>query len=67
MLWPLIVLQRETNLTLPVAINRLLSVFATEIRFAYAASVLALVPMVIVYLLMQRWLTRGILAGAVKG
>ncbi|MEM1011699.1 MAG: carbohydrate ABC transporter permease [Planctomycetota bacterium] len=67
LLWPLIVLQRESNLTLPVAINRLLSVFSTEIRYAYAASLMALVPMVIVYLLMQRWLTRGILAGAVKG
>ncbi len=67
LLWPLIVLQRDSNATLPVAINGLLSVFATNLRFAYAASVMALVPMVIFYLLMQRWLTRGLLAGAVKG
>lgn len=67
LLWPLIVLQSDANQTLPVAINQLLSVFATEIRYAYAASVMALVPMVIVYLVMQRWLTRGLLAGAVKG
>ena len=67
LLWPLIVLQRDSNATLPVAINGLLSVFATNLRFAYAASVLALVPMVVFYLLMQRWLTRGLLAGAVKG
>jgi putative chitobiose transport system permease protein len=67
LLWPLIVLQRDENFTLPVAINLLLGVFSTNPRYAYAASVLALVPMVIVYLLMQRWLTRGLLAGAVKG
>jgi putative chitobiose transport system permease protein len=67
LLWPLIVLQDEANMTLPVAISRLLSVHASEIRWAYAASVIALVPMVLVYLVMQRWLTRGILAGAVKG
>lgn len=67
LLWPLIVLQREQNATLPVAINLLLSVFATNIRYAYAASVMALVPMVVAYLFMQRWLTRGLLAGAVKG
>ena len=67
LLWPLVVLQSDGNQTLPVAINQLLSVFATEIRYAYAASVMALVPMVIVYLLMQRWLTKGLLAGAVKG
>ena len=66
LLWPLIVLQRDANMTLPVAINQLLSVFATNVRWAYAASVMALVPMVLVYLLMQRWLTRGLLAGAVK-
>ena len=67
LLWPLIVLQRDSNATLPVAINLLLSVFATNIRFAYAASVTALVPMVVAYLFAQRWLTRGLLAGAVKG
>ncbi|MEL7237418.1 MAG: carbohydrate ABC transporter permease [Planctomycetota bacterium] len=67
LLWPIIVLQSEEKFTLPVAISQLLSVFASEIRFAYAASLLALVPMVLMYVVMQRWLTRGILAGAVKG
>jgi len=67
LLWPLIVLQSQENFTLPVAINQLLGVFATNIRWAYAGSVLALVPMLIVYIVMQRWLQRGLLAGAVKG
>jgi putative chitobiose transport system permease protein len=67
LLWPLIVLQEQENYTLPVALNQLLGVFATNVRYAYAGSVLALVPMVIVYLFMQRWLQRGLLAGAVKG
>ena len=67
LLWPLIVLQSSGKYTLPVAINQLLSVFAADVRYAYAASVLALVPMVIMYIVMQRWLSRGLLAGAVKG
>lgn len=67
LLWPLIVLQDERNHTLPVAINQLLGVFGDNVRFAYAASVLALIPMVVMYAVMQKWLQRGMLAGAVKG
>lgn len=67
LLWPLIVLQEQHNYTLPVALNQLLGVFATNVRYAYAGSVLALIPMVVVYVAMQRWLQRGLLAGAVKG
>ena len=44
-----------------------LGAFATNIRWFYAGSVLALAPMVVLYVLMQRWLLRGLLAGAVKG
>lgn len=67
LLWPLIVLQSAEKYTLPVAINQLMSVFAAEVRYAYAASVMALIPMVLMYIVMQRWLSRGLLAGAVKG
>lgn len=67
LLWPLIVLQDDRKYTLPVAITQLMSTFAANERYAYAASVLALVPMLVMYIVMQRWLQRGILAGAVKG
>ena len=67
LLWPLIVLDQQEHFTLPVAINHLMGVFATNIRYAYAGSVLALVPVLVMFLLMQRFLERGLLAGAVKG
>ncbi len=67
LLWPLVVLQEQQNYTLPVALNQLLGVFATNVRYAYAGSALALLPMVLFFLLMQRWMQRGLLAGAVKG
>ena len=67
LLWPLIVLQSESKQTLPVAINQLLSVHADNVRYAYAAAVLALLPMILGYVFAQRWLERGMLAGAVKG
>lgn len=67
LLWPLIVLQEQNHYTLPVALNQLLGVFSTNIRYAYAGAVLALLPMVVMYAVMQKWLQRGLLAGAVKG
>ncbi|HRK31731.1 MAG TPA: carbohydrate ABC transporter permease [Tepidisphaeraceae bacterium] len=67
LLWPLVVLQSSSNYTLPVALDQLLGMFSANIRFAYAGSVLAVIPMIAIYLLMQRWLERGLLAGAVKG
>lgn len=67
LLWPLIVLDSRENATLPVAINELLGVFSTNIRAAYAASVIALIPVLLVYVFAQRWLTPNLLAGSVKG
>lgn len=67
LLWPLIVLQSEEKFTLPVSINRLLGVFATNQRYAYAASVMALVPILVAFVLSQRWFRAGLFAGAVKG
>ncbi len=67
LLWPLIVLQSQEQFTLPVAINQLLGVFATNVRYAYAGSVLAMLPILLFFLVAQRFLTKGLLAGAVKG
>jgi putative chitobiose transport system permease protein len=67
LLWPLIILQSEDKFTLPVAINRMLGVFATNPRVAYAASVLAIVPIIIFFLTVQRWLKPELFGGAVKG
>lgn len=66
LLWPLIVLQSDEKMTLPVAINRLLGLFATNPRVAYAASVLALAPIVLFCFAIQRYLTPQLFAGAVK-
>jgi putative chitobiose transport system permease protein len=67
LLWPLVVLSSEEKYTLPVAVNRLLGEFATNVRLAYAGSVLALLPILAVFLLSQRFLKAGAFAGAVKG
>lgn len=67
LLWPLIVLQESEKLTLPVALNQLLGVFATNQRYAYAGAVLAVIPVVLFYVVAQKALRGGMMAGAVKG
>lgn len=67
LLWPLVVLQNRENLTLPVALNALLGVFSTNVRAAYAGAAIALIPVVLVYLLSQKFLRAEIFSGAVKG
>lgn len=66
LLWPLVILQSDDKLTLPVAINRLMGLFATNPRVAYAAGVLALAPIVLFFFAIQRFLTPQLFAGAVK-
>jgi putative chitobiose transport system permease protein len=67
LLWPLIVLQSKHNFTLPVAVNELMGVFSRNMRYAYAGSVLALLPIIVAFVLSQRWFRPQIFAGAVKG
>lgn len=67
LLWPLVVLQESKNYTLPVAVNQLLGEFAGNVRLAYAGAVLSLVPIVVVFVLSQRFLKPQMFAGGVKG
>jgi putative chitobiose transport system permease protein len=67
LLWPLVVLQSREQVTLPVALNSLLGVFSTNVRAAYAGAALALVPVLAVYVLSQRFLRAELFSGAVKG
>lgn len=67
LLWPLVVLQSRDRFTLPVAINEMTGQFSTNLRLAYAAAVLALVPIIGVFVAVQRWFRPQLFAGAVKG
>lgn len=67
LLWPLVVLQSREAFTLPVAVNQLLGEFATNVRWAYAGAVLALVPIVLAFIISQRWFKPQMFAGSVKG
>jgi len=65
-LWPLIVLQDQEKYTLSVGLAYLTGTFSAHYRYLAAGSVIAVIPVVLVYLFMQRQFIAGILSGAVK-
>ncbi len=65
-LWPLIVLTTSDNLTYPLGMNLLVGLFHVEYGQMMAASMLALLPVAIILIFMQRQFIAGITAGAVK-
>ena len=66
-LWPLAVLQSPENYTLPLLLN---SLRGAPGRTAYdllmAGSVISLLPMLLLFLVLQRWVVAGATTGAVK-
>ncbi len=53
--------------TLPIAIQQYQGQHSTQWGIVFAASVLAVIPVVMVFLVFQRHFVRGVSAGAVKG
>ncbi|WFS04551.1 carbohydrate ABC transporter permease [Rhizobium tumorigenes] len=66
-LLPLIAVNDKDMMTLPVALASLRVDDTITPNILVAATLVAMAPSVIVYLLLQRQFNRGILAGAVKG
>jgi len=66
-MWPLIVLSDERRYTLPVALASLVGEHVQDTELMMAGSVLTVLPVVIVFLLLQRYYIQGVMAGSVKG
>ena len=67
LLFALMLINSEAKMTFPVGLLTFVSKFAVEWGQMMAATVLALIPACIFFALMQRYLVRGLTAGAVKG
>ncbi|MGI8780012.1 MAG: carbohydrate ABC transporter permease [Solirubrobacteraceae bacterium] len=65
-LWPLVVAQDESVYTLPVALARLNSQQVIPFNLVLAMSVLSIVPVVIMFLLLQRHIVTGIAQTGLK-
>lgn len=66
LLWVLVLTSGEDMSTLTLGLTRLVTQFRTVWPQLMAGSVVAAVPCVVLYALVQRWLVDGLSAGAVK-
>jgi multiple sugar transport system permease protein len=65
-MWPLIVLSDERRYTLPVALAGLMGEHAQDVELMMAGAVLTVLPVLVLFLLLQRYYVEGITAGSVK-
>jgi len=66
LLWPMLVAQETAMMTLPVGIPTFQSVFATDLAVPMASNVLASLPAIVVFLLFQRHIVKGIAMTGIK-
>ncbi|MEZ2391223.1 carbohydrate ABC transporter permease [bacterium RCC_150] len=65
-LWPLIVAQDESKQTLPVAIARFASQQAIPFNQILAVSVVTIIPIIVIFLFLQRHIIAGLAQGSIK-
>jgi multiple sugar transport system permease protein len=66
-LWPLIVLTNDDLHTLPVALASLSREHVQDTELMMAGSVLTVLPVLLLFLVLQRYYIQGLLSGSVKG
>ena len=65
-LWPLIILRDESKYTLPIGLANLVGIYRQDYGMLMAGTLLSLMPIVILFLAMQREFVQGITLGSVK-
>lgn len=65
--WALTIINDPQRRTLPIAIALFQGENATQWGLVFAASVIAVVPVIVVFLAFQRYFVQGLTSGAVKG
>jgi multiple sugar transport system permease protein len=66
-MWPLIVLSDESLYTLPVALASLSREHVQDNELMMAGSVVTILPVLLLFLVLQRQYLSGLLAGSIKG
>ena len=67
MLWPLLVFRDADKFTLQIGLNTLLTPYGNNYDVLIAGSMFGILPILVIFLLFQRYLIDGMTAGAVKG
>ncbi|WP_053374217.1 carbohydrate ABC transporter permease [Paenibacillus sp. FJAT-27812] len=66
-LWPLIVLRTTEQLTIPIGLATLLTPYGNNFDMLISGAVMAIVPILLVFLFFQKYFIEGMTAGGVKG
>jgi lactose/L-arabinose transport system permease protein len=66
-IWPLLMLSSEENRTVPLALNTMIGLTRVDYPGLMLGSLLATLPVLLVFLVFQRQFIAGLLGGAVKG
>jgi multiple sugar transport system permease protein len=66
-MWPLIVLSDERLYTLPVALASLSREHVQDSELMMAGAVVTVAPVLLLFVILQRYYIQGLLAGSVKG
>jgi putative chitobiose transport system permease protein len=66
-LWPSILLSQPEHFTLPVGLVQLQGAFSANWRLIAAGTILSTIPVLVFFLVLQRYFVAGTLAGSVKG
>jgi multiple sugar transport system permease protein len=65
--WPLVMIKTESLRTLPIGLMYFDSIYGPQTNLIMAASVMSVIPPIILFVLLQKHLVQGIQIGAVKG
>jgi multiple sugar transport system permease protein len=66
-MWPLIVLSDDRLYTLPLALAALSREHVQDSELMMAGAVVTVAPVLLLFVVLQRYYIRGLLAGSVKG
>lgn len=66
-LWPLFIVREETLMTLPVGLATLQGRWLTEWNLVMAGTVITVLPMLLLYLIAQKYLVQGYVMSGLKG
>ncbi len=66
-LWPLLVLKGANKFTLPIGLNTLLTPYGNNYDVLIAGSMFGILPILVIFLIFNRYIIDGMTAGAVKG
>ncbi len=65
--WPLVMLKRVSNYTLPVGLLFFDSSQGNTTHLLMAATTMSVIPVIVIFIFLQKYLVKGIQLGAVKG